>query len=141
MENCDLFISPKKMRSFMDSHINKLLRDKDFTAAQLPFIMTIGTNEGISMKDLSTKVGADKGLTTRVIQTLIMNGFVENRSGSSRTYQLYLTSKGREAFDYSWAAMDRLMGQLLECLSEEDKAHFRVISAKLNKRLDELYEY
>jgi DNA-binding MarR family transcriptional regulator len=141
MENCDLFISPKKMRSFMDSRINKMLKDKDYTASQLPFIMEIGKNGGVSMKDLSTTIGADKGLTTRVIQTLIANGFVENRSESTRTYKLYLTEKGMEAYSYSKATMDKLLGQLLECLTEEDREHFRVISQKINKRLDELYEY
>jgi DNA-binding MarR family transcriptional regulator len=141
MENCDLFISPKKMRSFMDSRINKMLKDKDYTASQLPFIMEIGRNEGVSMKDLSTAIGADKGLTTRVIQTLIANGFVENRSESIRTYRLYLTEKGMEAYSYSKATMDKLLDQLLECLTEEDKDRFRAISLKINKRLDELYQY
>ncbi|MDW5563905.1 MAG: winged helix-turn-helix transcriptional regulator [Methanomassiliicoccus sp.] len=136
-----MFVSPKKMRSFMDSYMNKLLKDKEFTASQLPFIMEVGDNEGISMKDLCTSLGADKGLTTRVIRNLIENGFVENRSESSRTYKLFLTKKGEEAFDYSKSAMEDLMSRMLECLDEEDKVHLRSISAKLNKRLDELYKY
>lgn len=125
----------------MDSRINKVLKGKDFTASQLPFIMEIGKNEGISMKDLSAAIGADKGLTTRVMQTLMANGFVENRSESARTYRLYLTDKGREAFEYSKAAMCKLMEQILECLTEDDMEHLRTISTKVNKRLDELYEY
>jgi DNA-binding MarR family transcriptional regulator len=129
------------MRSFMDSNINKMLKGSDFTASQLPFIMEIGNNEGISMKDLSTAIGADKGFTTRVIQALIGNGLVENRSESVRTYKLYLTAKGREAFDFSCAAMEDLLGKLLECLDEREMEQLRGISVKINKRLDDLYEY
>ncbi len=141
MDKCDLFISPKKMRSFMDSRINKMLKGKDFTASHIPYILEIGKNEGVSMKDLCTSIGADKGLTTRVIQALIANGMVENRSGSSRTYRLYLTEKGMEAFRLSRNALEDIMGQILECLDEEDIEHFRAINAKIKKRLDELYEY
>lgn len=141
MRDRDLFISPKKMRSFMDAHVNKILKDKDFKASQIPFIMEIGNNEGISMKDLCTLTGADKGLTTRVVKTLIENGFVENKSERNRTYELNLTNKGREAYLFSEAAMEKILGQLLECLDDKDKEDLRRVSAKLDKRLDELYRY
>ncbi len=141
MDKSDLFISPKKMRSFMDSRMNRILKDKDLTASQIPFIMEIGKNEGLSMKELCTSLGADKGLTTRVVQTLIANGLVDNRSESSRTYRLYLTVKGRDAFCDSKEAMEIILDQVLECLDEEDLEHFRKITEKINKRLDELYTY
>jgi len=141
MDNRDLFISPKRMRSFIDSNINRMLKDEDFTASQLPFIMEIGRSEGVSMKELCTALGADKGLTTRVVRLLIQNGLVENRSEAVRTYRLHLTEKGREAFERSKAAMEELFDRLLDCLDEEEKDQLRRISAKLNRRLDEMYEY
>jgi DNA-binding MarR family transcriptional regulator len=141
MRNRDLFISPKKMRSFMDAQVNKMLKGKDFKASQIPFIMEIGNNEGVSMKDLCMLTGADKGLTTRVVKALIQNSFVENRSESSRTYELFLTERGREAYLFSEAAMEKMLGLLLECLDEKDIEDIRRVSAKLDKRLDELYKY
>ena len=141
MDKSDLFISPKKMRSFMDSRLNRILRDKGFTASQIPYIMEIGKSEGLSMKELCTSLGADKGLTTRVVQALIANGFVENRSDTSRTYRLYLTERGRDAFRSSKEAMEVILNEVLECLDEEDLEHFRKITEKINKRLDELYTY
>lgn len=141
MRNRDLFISPKKMRSFMNAQVNRLLKDKEFKASHIPFILEIGNHEGVSMKDLCTLTGADKGLTTRVVKALIENGFVENRSERSRTYELSLSEKGREAYRFSEAAMERILGQLLECLDEKDIEDIRRVSAKLDKRLDELYKY
>ncbi len=141
MEKSDLFISPKKMRSYMDSRLNRVLKDKDLTASQIPFIMEIGKSEGLSMKELCTSLGADKGLTTRVVQVLIANGFVENRSESSRSYKLYLTEKGWGAFNFSKEAMEVILDELLECLEEEDLEHLRRLVQKINRRLDELYTY
>jgi DNA-binding MarR family transcriptional regulator len=141
MSNRDLFISPKKMRSFMDAQVNKVLKDKDLKASQIPFIMEIGNKEGVSMKDLCTLTGADKGMTTRVVKALIDNGLVENRSESVRTYELYLTEKGREAYRFSEEALEEIIGQLLACLDEKDIEDIRRVSAKLDKRLDELYKY
>ncbi len=141
MDKSDLFISPKKMRSIMDSRLNRVLKDKGLTASQIPFIMELGKSEGLSMKELCVNLGADKGLTTRVVQTLIANGFVENRSESSRTYKLYLTEKGKDAYRTSKEMMGTVLDEVLECLDKEDLEHFRKITEKINKRLDELYTY
>jgi DNA-binding MarR family transcriptional regulator len=141
MKSRDLYVSPKKMKSYINSKINKMLKDQDFTASQIPYILEIGDNEGTSMKQLSMSLGADKGLTTRVIKALIKNGFVANNIRSGPTYSLCLTDKGREAYNLSTTIIDNALNDLLECLSDDDMEHFKAISAKINKRLDELYEY
>ncbi|MDW5562961.1 MAG: MarR family winged helix-turn-helix transcriptional regulator [Methanomassiliicoccus sp.] len=69
--------------------MSKMLKGEDFTSSQVPFIITIGKNEGISMKDVCAALGADKGLTTRVTRTLIEKELVENHDGSTRTYRLF----------------------------------------------------
>jgi DNA-binding MarR family transcriptional regulator len=141
MKNKDLLVSPQKTKSFMTTYMNKMLKDKEFKTSQVPFIIAIGSIEGSSMKELSIATGSDKGLTTRVVQTLIENGFVKNKSESSRTYELYLTEKGREAYDVSTAILDQTMDIIFGCLDEEDLKNMRIISAKINKRLDESYKY
>ena len=130
MSNRDLFISPKKMISFMDAQVNKVLKDKDLKASQIPFIMEIGNKEGVSMKDLCTLTGADKGMTTRVVKALIDNGLVENRSESVRTYELYLTEKGREAYRFSEEALEEIIGRW-PALARRTSRICRRVSAKL----------
>ncbi|OPY34582.1 MAG: transcriptional repressor MprA [Methanomassiliicoccales archaeon PtaU1.Bin124] len=141
MGHCDMMISPKKMKSIIDSHMNRMLKDKDFSAAQVPFILEIGRNEGISMKDLCISLGADKGLVTRVVRNLIDSELVENRSETVRTYRLFLTEKGREAFADSTSTLDEAFDQVFSCLDEKDKVDMARIFAKINKKLDELYKY
>ena len=141
MRNKDLFVSPQKMKSYWCSQMNKMLKGQDFSSSHVAFILTIGDNEGISMKDVCSTIGADKGLTTRVIRTLIEKGLVVNRSESSRTYKLYLTEAGREAYDLSMNARDKALEQLLEGLDGKDIQDMRRISEKIEKRIDDLYEY
>jgi DNA-binding MarR family transcriptional regulator len=141
MTKKNLFVSPQKMKSYWRSQMNRMLKGKDFLSSQVPFILTIGDNEGISMKDVCSTIGADKGLTTRVIRTLIEKELVVNRSESIRTYKLYLTEKGREAYDLSMNARDKALELLIEGLDEKDMADMRRISEKIERRIDDLYEY
>jgi DNA-binding MarR family transcriptional regulator len=137
----NLFVSPQKMKSYWGSQMNKMLKGKDFSSSQVPFILTIGGNEGISMKDVCATLGADKGFTTRVIRTLIEKGLVVNRSESSRTYKLYLTETGREAYDLSTNVRDKAVEQLLNGLDERDIEDMRRITEKIERTIDDLYEY
>ena len=141
MRNKDLFVSPQKMKSYWGSQMNKLLKGKDFSSSQVTFILTIGENEGISMKDICSTLGADKGLTTRVIRALIEKGLVVNRSESNRTYSLFLTEKGREAYELSTDVLGKALEQLLEGLDEKDIEDLRRITKKIERRIDDLYEY
>jgi DNA-binding MarR family transcriptional regulator len=103
--------------------------------------MTIGDNDGISMREVCSILGADKGLTTRVIRNLIEKGLVANRNESGRIYQLYLTESGKEAYQFSTETKDKCLEQLLEGLDEKDIEDLRRISKKIERRIDELYEY
>jgi DNA-binding MarR family transcriptional regulator len=141
MRNKDLFVSPQKMKSYWGSQMNKMLKGKDFSSSQVAFILTIGDNAGISMKDVCATLGADKGFTTRVIRALIEKGLVVNRSESSRTYKLYLTETGREAYDLSTDVLDKALEQLLKGLEEKDIEDLRRITKKIERRIDDLYEY
>ena len=141
MRNKDLFVSPQKMKSYWGSQMNKMLKGEAFSSSQVPFILTIGNSEGISMKEICATLGADKGFTTRVIRTLIEKGLVVNRSESSRTYKLSLTESGREAYHLSTKVVDKTMEQLLEGLDEKDIEDMRRIAKKIERRIDDLYEY
>jgi DNA-binding MarR family transcriptional regulator len=141
MRNNSLFVSPQKMKSYWCSQMNRMLKGKDFSSSQMPFILTIGDNEGISMKEVCITTGVDKALTTRVIRSLIEKCLVENRSGSSKPYKLYLTKTGREAYDLSKNVRDQAMEQLLEGLDEKDMDDMRRITEKIEGRIDDLYKY
>ena len=141
MYDNDLFISSRKMKSFIDNRINQILKDQDLKACHMPYILEIGNNEGCSMKELSILTGSDKGLTTRVVRTLIQNDYVTNITESNRTYRLYLTQRGVDAFNLSKSAIEEVLNILFESLDETDIQNLRVITEKLSRRMDASYRY
>jgi len=129
------------MKSVMDSQMNRLLKDTNFKSSQLPFIISIGEKDGCSMKDLCLMLGIDKGLVTRVVKTLIKNGYVINTSRSGKAYKLSLTENGREAFKTLSEVVDRVIEDVVNVLDEDDIVALKRITAKMNKKLDESYKY
>ncbi|MFA5312022.1 MAG: MarR family winged helix-turn-helix transcriptional regulator [Methanomassiliicoccales archaeon] len=141
MKYKDLFVSPQKMKSVMDSQVNRLLKDTGLKSSHLPFIISIGENDGCSMKDLCLMLGIDKGLVTRVVRALINDGLVINASQSGKTYKLSLTEEGREAFKISSNVIDQVIEDVINVLDEDDIIAMRRITAKMNKKFDESYKY
>lgn len=141
MYDSDLFIYSRKMKSFIDTNINMALKDHDFKACHVPFILEIGNNEGCSMKELSVLTGSDKGLTTRMVRTLIQSDYVTNITESNRTYRLYLTQKGVDAFNISKSAIEQVLSSLFKSLDETDKHNLKLITEKLSRRMDASYRY
>ena len=141
MYDSDLFISSRRMKSFIDTRINLMLKDQDFKACHVPYILEIGNNEGCSMKELSILTGSDKGLTTRVVRSLIENDYVANITESNRTYRLFLTQKGVDAFNISKSAVEQVLGSLFESLDENDRRNLEIVNEKLIRRMDASYRY
>lgn len=78
--------------------INEKIKDMDITAGQIPFLMVLSREEGISQDDLASHFHIDKGTVARALKRLEDNKYLfreidpENR----RKHLIYLTSKGKE---------------------------------------------
>ena len=76
-------------------YFDKVLVPYDIGYGQLMFLLCINENEGITMQEL-TKIGeVDKGTTTKSIQRLIDQGYVNTRQDENdkRVKRLYTTEK------------------------------------------------
>ena len=77
--------------------INEKIKDMDITAGQIPFLMVLSHEEGISQDDLASHFHIDKGTVARALRKLEDNKYLfreidpENR----RRHLIYLTSKGK----------------------------------------------
>ncbi|MGF7119303.1 MarR family winged helix-turn-helix transcriptional regulator [Methanobacterium oryzae] len=77
--------------------INEKIKDIDITAGQIPFLMVLSREEGISQDDLASHFHIDKGVVARALRRLEDNKYLfrevdpENR----RRHLIYLTSKGK----------------------------------------------
>jgi DNA-binding MarR family transcriptional regulator len=88
---------PHLMKSYVDRKMNSKIESLGITASQGFFIVSIGKNEGTSMKGLTAERFVDKSLTTRAVKQLMETGFVDNISEHPHKYKLVLTEKGHYA--------------------------------------------
>lgn len=77
---------------------DRILAKYDIGSGQLLFLFFINENEGISMQEASRICEVDKGTTTKSIQKLIEQGYVQSRTDENdrRVKRLYTTSRAAE---------------------------------------------
>jgi DNA-binding MarR family transcriptional regulator len=79
-------------------YLGNELREFDIGSAQLPFLMVLYNQDGLSQKEMSKILHVDKATTGRDIKKLVESGYVIRKRDpmDRRTYKIFLTSKGRK---------------------------------------------
>lgn len=76
-------------------YYDHVLRSYDIGSGQVIFLMLINENEGITMQDVTRLSEVDKGTTTKSVNRLITQGYVQTRQDEKdkRVKRLYTTEK------------------------------------------------
>lgn len=76
-------------------YYDHVLRSYDIGSGQIIFLMLINENEGITMQDVTRLSEVDKGTTTKSVNRLITQGYVQTRQDEKdkRVKRLYTTEK------------------------------------------------
>lgn len=76
-------------------YFDRVLARYDIGSGQLTFLMYINENEGATMQDVTRESEVDKGTTTKSINRLIDQGYVQSRTDEHdrRVKRLYTTDK------------------------------------------------
>ncbi len=127
---------PGMMKTYLDKKANVKLAPMGLTSSNVRFLIAVRKDEGVSLKELTSKILVDKALTTRNIQLLIDKGLLENR-GAGREYSLYLTKEGREAEMEVRKIRDEVYEDLLGCLTPEEKRELNRLLDKLMVKISE----
>lgn len=79
------------------TYLGVILAKYNLTAAEYPFFIAIRQQEGITQEELTTLVGVDKAMTTRVVSSLEKKGFLKRMQDEQdrRKNLIYLTEKSR----------------------------------------------
>lgn len=93
------------------------------TSSTYPFLLALSEEEGVNLEKLSRKVGVDKAMATRSIQTLVSLGYVTKQAdqNDSRAFQLYLTVQGHAAVPAVRKSIHCLIDFMTEDLDDEEK--------------------
>ena len=135
MNRCEVDINPRAIKNYIEKRVSQTSESMGLKRTHGQFLKTIYDNEGLSLKELSNEMYVDKSLTTRVIKSLIDNGFVNNMNNESREYRLYLTDKGNDAVSKIEKIVNDAWDELLSELTDDEMETLTRIHMKINEKL------
>ena len=135
MNRCEVDINPRAIKNYIEKRVSQTSESMGLKRTHGQFLKTIYDNEGLSLKELSNEMYVDKSLTTRVIKSLIDNGFVNNMNNESREYRLYLTDKGNDAVSKIEKIVNDAWDELLSELTDDEMETLTCIHIKINEKL------
>ncbi|MEG1985479.1 MAG: MarR family transcriptional regulator [Oscillospiraceae bacterium] len=121
------------LRKDFTDYSNKKLMEEGLSQGQLYFILYVGRHTGCSPKELAQTLHMDAGHTTRTLARLAQDGFLaqEKSETDGRARTLQLTEKGNDAFRLSHELFTAWDTEVLNPLSEEEKATLMALLSKL----------
>jgi DNA-binding MarR family transcriptional regulator len=113
--------------------VNDKIKHMDITAGQIPFLMVLSHEEGITQDDLASHFYIDKGTVARALRKLEDNNYLfrEIDSENRRRHLIYLTEKGKRVIpqiidiDKDWEESMRSK------ISEDEYGHIISILKKM----------
>lgn len=135
MNRCEVDINPRAIKNYIEKRVSQTSESMGLKRTHGQFLKTIYDNDGLSLKELSNEMYVDKSLTTRVIKSLIDNGFVINMNNESREYRLYLTDKGNDAVSKIEKIVNDAWDELLSELTDDEMETLTRIHMKINEKL------
>ena len=122
MNQNDLFMDSSILYRSTQKYFDRKLQQYQLTYAQLPVLIMIYENEGISMQEIATVGVYDKGTITKNVQKLESMGYVQVFSSlkDKRAKELYTTLKAKEIMNYVYEIRREWWKQLNTSLPVED---------------------
>ena len=104
-------------------YYDKQLSEFPITAGQLPFLILIYENEGISMQQLAVKGSFDKGTITKTIAKLEQAGYVHSTTCSNdhRVRLLYTSDQTKEIISKIYHIRQEWWQQISQVLYQQEK--------------------
>ncbi|MBR0137947.1 MAG: anaerobic ribonucleoside-triphosphate reductase activating protein, partial [Erysipelotrichaceae bacterium] len=117
----NFFLNISVLYRFSNRYFDRHLSKYDIGSGQLMFLLLINEYEGISMQQLSTMVEMDKGTTTKSIQRLIDQQYVEAVTDETdkRVRRLYTTTKANEIMGDLYRIRNNCYQQIAEGIDED----------------------
>lgn len=133
----DAMIAPRAIKTYIDKRTNLKMAGFGLTASSAPFLLEIGNNQGVNLKDITSKLCVDKALTTRTVRQLIEKGFVEDISENRRSCKITLTQKGQDVVEEINRFVMEVHNEMFTYISREEYETVLVVMDKMYRRIRE----
>ncbi len=124
-------------------HLNNEMKDLELTAGQVPFLIHLSNDEGITQDDLAVHLHIDKGTVARALKKLEDSEFIyrEVNPQNRRKYLLFLTEKGRQIVPKIYQINEEWEKSVCLDLSDTEYAHlFNTLQTLATKSLEKVHK-
>ncbi|MFR6361921.1 anaerobic ribonucleoside-triphosphate reductase activating protein [Amedibacterium intestinale] len=117
-------------------YYDKLLSDTNINASQVPFLILIYENEGISMQELAARGCFDKGTITKSIQKLEENGYVQSVPSftDKRIRNLYTSEKAKNIIPQIYMIRKQWWERLTAGLDTSQQEQFSFLLNEISEK-------
>jgi DNA-binding MarR family transcriptional regulator len=102
----------------LDRHV----LDSAFSLPEARIMYELYHRDGIQAGEIATLLGLDKGYLSRMLDQFARKGLITRKRSAEdgRAQHIYLTAKGREAFEALNKASDKQVKEMLQKVPDED---------------------
>lgn len=113
-------------------------KDINLQRGQFIFLLRICENEGINLIELSNLMKIDKTTSTKAVQKLINEGYLEKREDFSdrRVWRVYPTLKGQETYKHISNEEEKSSEVYYKNFSEKEKEDLVILLEKMRKNVE-----
>ena len=113
-------------------------KDKNLQRGQFIFLLRIYENQGINLIELSNLMKVDKTTSTKAVQKLINEGYLEKKEDSldRRVWRVYPTLKGQEVYRYIAHEEEKSSEIYYKDFSKKEKEDLFILLEKMKKNIE-----
>ena len=113
-------------------------KDKNLQRGQFIFLLRIYENQGINLIELSNLMKVDKTTSTKAVQKLINEGYLEKKEDSldRRVWRVYPTLKGQEVYRYIAHEEEKNSQIYYKDFSKKEKEDLFILLEKMKKNIE-----
>lgn len=102
--------------------LDRYVLNSAFSLPEARILYELYHRDGIQAGDISTFLGLDKGYLSRMLDHFSRKGLITRRRSAEdgRVQHIFLTTKGREAFEALNKASDRQVKEILQQVPDEE---------------------
>ncbi|KTE89497.1 MarR family transcriptional regulator [Desulfitobacterium hafniense] len=125
-------INTRRASRAVTQFYDDILKPSGITTSQLSLLKHLEIAETATISELAKRMRIDRTTLNRNMKPLIEAEFLEIKQGKdSRTRQIMLTGKGKDAVDRGWKLWGVAQASLKEYMGEEDLAKLVELLSKL----------
>ena len=127
----------ENFKKYMDKSISNVIKQYGITFIQFRPIVLLNCHkeDGLSLQELTEKIGIDKANVTRVINDLLENEIVYKSDLKQRGYKIKLTKKGLEIVTKLMNEKEQMREKLFSCFNKTEREQFLKLLIKMYKSI------